>query len=230
VVEEKVEAHMVAAKVEEVRIPLQGEAHMLQKAEKARAERAPVEVARVARPEAAQKVHPTSPSRANANEQTGGSDTTTPRGSNGFYDGGASTAYRAGAISPLGVRPFFIRPFVFWWPLYYGPYGAYYYQLNDTVPAAANNTAHNKTDPVLCVCEVYDQCGCDNSNSSFTPTDYTYAVVNGTEYAVINGTLSNGTSATSAAGPSMGLYLTKSGTWTSWLLFGVITLAFVQAL
>jgi hypothetical protein len=96
---------MVAAKVEEVRIPLQGEAHMLQKAEKARAERAPVEVARVARPEAAQKVHPTSPSRANANEQTGGSDTTTPRGSNGFYDGGASTAYRAGAISPSAYDP-----------------------------------------------------------------------------------------------------------------------------
>jgi hypothetical protein len=204
---------------------------MLQKAEKARVAR--VEVVRAAHPEVAQKVHPTSPSRANTNARTAGSDTTdttAPRGSNGFYAGGASTAYRAGAVSPLGVRPFFIAPLIFWFPLFYGPYGAYYYHLNDTVPAATNNTAHNTTDPVLCVCEVYDQCGCDNSNSSFTPTDYTYAVVNGTEYAVINGTLSNATSATSAAGPSMGLYLTKSGTWTSWLLFGVVTWAFVQAL
>ena len=153
----------------------------------------------------------------------------TPRGSNGRYAGGASTPYRAGGISPLGVRPLFLAPFIFWWPFYWGPYGAYVYHLNDTVPAAPNNTAHNATDDVLCVCQAYDQCGCDDADSSYTPTNYTYTVINGTEYAIINGTLENDTSATSAAGESMGLYLTRSGTWSSWVLFGAITWAFVQA-
>jgi hypothetical protein len=44
---------ILVAKVEEVRIPLQRATHMLQRAEKA-----PVEVARAAHPEATQKVHP----------------------------------------------------------------------------------------------------------------------------------------------------------------------------
>ena len=154
----------------------------------------------------------------------------TPRGPTGYYVGGASTPYRAGGISPLGVRPFFVAPFVFWWPFYWGLHGVYVYHLNDTVPAAPNNTAHNATDDILCVCEAYDECGCDNANSSFTPTNYTYAVINGTEYAIINGTLDNDTSATSAAGESLALYLTRSETWSSWVLFGAITWAFVQAL
>jgi len=132
-------------------------------------------------------------------------------------------------VSPLGARPFFIGPFVVWWPFYYGPYGAYYCHINRTVPAPANNTAHNKTDPVVCVCAAYGQCGCDNANSSFTPFNYSIAVINGTEYAVINGTLDNDTSATSAAGSSMGLYLTEGGTWCSWMLFGVVTWVFVHA-
>ena len=37
-------------------------------------------------------------------------------------------------ISPLGLAPFFIVPFALWMPFYWGPYGAYYYHLNHTVP------------------------------------------------------------------------------------------------
>jgi len=59
-----------------------------------------------------------------------------------------------------------------------------------------------------------------------------YAVINGTEYAVVNGTLENGTTAPGAAsgGVGMGLYLTKSGAWASWMVFVLAGLLAVQAL
>lgn len=118
-------------------------------------------------------------------------------------------------------------------PFYWGPYGAYYYRINHTAPAEGNNTAHNTTDPILCVCENYQPCGCDNANGSYTaPSDVMYAVINGTEYAVVNGTLENGTTAPGAAsaGMGMGLYLTKAGTWASWMVFVLATVLAVWAL
>ena len=157
----------------------------------------------------------------------------TPRGSTGFYGGGATSPYRSGLRSPLGLTPFFILPFVFWMPFYWGPYGAYYYHVNQTVPALPNNTAHNTTDPVLCVCQNYQPCGCDDSNSTDyqLPNGTRYAVINGTEYAVVNGTLENDTSATSGAtSVRMGLYLNKSGTWASWCIFGLTALLALQTL
>lgn len=134
-------------------------------------------------------------------------------------------------MSPLGLSPFFIAPFIFWMPFYWGPYGAYYYHVNHTAPALPNNTAHNTTDPILCVCENYQPCGCDNSNGSYTiPDDTKYAVINGTEYAVVNGTLENGTTAAESVGVGMGLFLTKSGSWASWMIMGVAAVLAVQAL
>ena len=136
-------------------------------------------------------------------------------------------------MSPLGLAPFFIIPFVFWMPFYWGPYGAYYYRVNQTAPALPNNTAHNKTDPVLCVCVNYQPCGCDDDTSgNYTlPADAKYAVINGTEYAVVNGTLENGTTAPGAesSGMKIGLYLTKSGTLTSWVVFSVAAMLVIQA-
>jgi hypothetical protein len=162
--------------------------------------------------------------------------TSSPRGSNGLYRGGSTVPYRAGGISPLGLAPFFILPFVFWMPFYWGPYGAYYYHLNQTAPALPNNTAHNATDPILCVCENYQPCGCDdNDNGTYTlPSDAKYAIINGTEYAVVNGTLENGTddgtTDSTSAGMKMGLYLTQSGAWASWVVFALAALLAVQAL
>jgi hypothetical protein len=121
-------------------------------------------------------------------------------------------------------------------PFYWGPYGAYYYHLNHTAPALPNNTAHNTTDPILCVCENYQPCGCDDTdNGTYTlPSDAKYAVINGTEYAVVNGTLENGTddgtTDSASAGMKMGLYLTQSGTWASWVVFALAALLAVQAL
>jgi hypothetical protein len=139
-------------------------------------------------------------------------------------------------------------------PFYWGPFGAYYYRLNETAPApnntASNTTASNSSDPVLCICENYQPCGCDNSaNSSYTlPSDVEFAVINGTDYALVNGTLENSTTVTyppsnatidngtttvagtASSGMSMGLFLTESGKWTSWIMFGVAAWLAIEAL
>lgn len=129
-------------------------------------------------------------------------------------------------------------------PFYWGPYGAYYYRLNHTAPALPNNTDHNATDPILCVCENYQPCGCDDSSGNYTlPEGTKYAVINGTEYAVVNGTLDNSTSVdngtsgsdTNAPGPQsagvgMGLYLTKSGMCASWMVLVVAAMFAAQAI
>jgi hypothetical protein len=54
--------------------------------------------------------------------------------------------------------------------------------------------------------------------------DLKYAVINGTEYALLNGTLANWTTAPggTSSGMSLGLYLTRSGSWASWLVFATI--------
>ena len=120
-----------------------------------------------------------------------GSGSGTPRRSNGFYCGGASVPLPR--RSRFTIRPFCIPPLAFWMPICWGPYGAFYYRINDTVPALPNNTAHNATDPVLCICENYHPCGCDNLNGAYHfPVRPRYAGLNGTEYAIVNGTLENG--------------------------------------
>jgi hypothetical protein len=130
----------------------------------------------------------------------------------------------------MGLTPFFIVAFAFWMPIYWGPYGAYYYRVNYTAPALPNNTAHNTTDPVLCICENFHPCGCDKANG--TPPDLRYAVINGTEYAIVNGTLENGTTAPggTSSGAGLGLYLTRSGKWATWVVFAAATTLAFQAL
>jgi hypothetical protein len=118
-------------------------------------------------------------------------------------------------------------------PTYWGPYGAYYYRVNETAPALPNNTAHNTTDLVLCVCESYQPCGCDNANSSYTlPPDVMYTVINGTEYAIVNGTLANETviPGETSSGMFIAVYLTKTATWRPWVIGGVTVLLAIQSL
>jgi hypothetical protein len=168
---------------------------------------------------------------------TGGetiSGTGSPRGINGYYTGGARTPYLTGLRSPFGITPFFFAPFVFWMPFYWGPYGAYYYPLNATAPALPNNTAHNTSDPIICVCQNYQPCGCDDTNGTYVlPNGTMYAVINGTETAVVNGTLENGTTApggTTSSGVRMGVFLDSRGWWVSWVVFGVTVLFAIQSL
>jgi len=147
-------------------------------------------------------------------------------GGGSYYGGGASTAYRSGGRSPLGLLPLGILPIValgffagaWLYPAYQYPYSRPYSYYNQTA-------AQNQTKPVLCLCQQYSDCGCDdNTNSTFmdpilgngNPNQFNQSLVrvskvNGTDTIVLNGTLPNGTSeiVDSAASKAMG---------ASWLL------------
>ena len=117
-------------------------------------------------------------------------------GPNGYYDGGSRVPYQAGMNAPCGLMPFYVNGSASWMPYNWGPYGEYCYLLNHTAPALPTNPAHNTTDPILCICQNYNLCGCDNTGGSYQiPSSVKYSIINGTEYAIVNGTLENGTTA-----------------------------------
>jgi len=126
-----------------------------------------------------------------------------------YYGGGASVPYSAGRRSPGGLLPFAILPIaalaIFPGIWLAGAYG--YHDGNYNYHNSSNNS--NESLPILCLCQQYSVCGCDNN----TNTTYLDGVigngsaesmnasliritdVNGTRTAIINGTLPNGTTA-----------------------------------
>lgn len=153
-----------------------------------------------------------------------------------YYGGGARTPYSAGARSPLGIAPVFlgvgllsIYPGLWLYGAYNYPYTHPYSFHNRTGRANHTNTTNtrrdmgfeiveirqssdegvNETKPVICLCALYAECGCDDDGNSTTLDsiigDGTYANlnqslvtvsdVNGTSTIVLNGTLPNGTTA-----------------------------------
>jgi len=121
------------------------------------------------------------------------------------YSGGSTTPYRAGNPTPGGVRPFLYGAgaaallFPGLWLV-----GAYAYTYPRPYTYHNDTTNMNDTRPVTCLCEEYQQCGCDSSNdTSYIDTVANNASlarvanVNGTESLVINGTLPNDTDASS---------------------------------
>lgn len=105
-------------------------------------------------------------------------------------------------------------------------YGAYAYPYNHNYHYV-NQTSHkNESLPVVCVCQEYSVCGCDNNSNStyfhslFNGTEPTNSSkvrvvdVNGTEKIYINGTLPNGTTAASSTSSSSASTLLQvSGYW-----------------
>jgi hypothetical protein len=128
-------------------------------------------------------------------------------GHNRYYAGGARSPYTSGSRSSSGITPFLLPvaalaffPGVWLAGAYAYPYAhSYYYHDND------NNK--NESLPVTCLCQEYQECGCDDTNNStyyqslFNGTQpHNTSVarvvnVNGTKTIVINGTLANGTTA-----------------------------------
>jgi hypothetical protein len=98
-----------------------------------------------------------------------------------------------------------------WFPLWMAghPHGYNVYHLNRTLPAESNAYMPNNstaTYPVLCFCENYGVCGCDDITVNRTTAtnetvrwNTTYALWNGTGYSLLNGTLANGTTAPGGA-------------------------------
>lgn len=107
-------------------------------------------------------------------------------------------------------------------------YGAYAYPYNNHY-RYYNETSHQNTSlPVVCVCQEYQECGCDDNNNrtyyeslfnGTTPhntSDVRVVTINGTEKIYINGTLANGTTAERSSGSSTNAasgLLQASGFW-----------------
>jgi hypothetical protein len=149
-----------------------------------------------------------------------GSGVTPTYGGGRYYGGGATVPYTAGRRSPLGVTPFLLPlgalaffPGLWlagaWGYPWHTPY--HFYNRTD------NNTAtRNETLPVLCLCQEYGVCGCDDNGNTTYVTELLgngsladrnaslirVANVNGTKTAIINGTLPNGTTASGGTNPS----------------------------
>ncbi|KAJ5929717.1 hypothetical protein N7454_006667 [Penicillium verhagenii] len=150
-------------------------------------------------------------------------------GANRYYAGGATTPYRAGSRSALGITPFLlpVAALAFFPGLWYHP--AYVYDYNNNYNYVDDSTNKNVSMPVACLCEEYQECGCDNNTNStyyeslFNGTQpkntsvVTVAKVNDTEKIYINGTLANGTTAadSSAASGAMATMLQASGYWAT---------------
>ncbi|KAI9805809.1 MAG: hypothetical protein M1825_000423 [Sarcosagium campestre] len=157
----------------------------------------------------------------------------TPRfGGGRFYGGGASAPYTAGRRSPKGISPFVLPGValgifsgIWLYSAFAYPYNNPYYFRN-TSRFARNRTLTGTPPikfirrqdeegvvvelPVLCLCQEYSVCGCDDNDdteflTSLLPngTDGTglnetlaqVSDVNGTTTLVLNGTLPNGTTA-----------------------------------
>lgn len=127
-----------------------------------------------------------------------------------YYGGGATVPYQAGLRSPggliaitlLSIAALAIFEGIWLYPAYIYAYPQPYTFYN----ASANQ---NQTKPVECLCEQYQECGCDNNtdptylssllgNGSVSALNSTLVQVhdvNGTSTILINGTLPNGTTA-----------------------------------
>lgn len=136
----------------------------------------------------------------------------TPRnfGGSRTYAGGSSVPYTSGQRSSSGIAPLLlgagalsILPGLWLAGAYAYPYAHSHTFMNRT-------SGMNESLPVLCLCQEYSVCGCDeNGNSTYTQALYDNATsaeagkavvarvveVNGTRTLVVNGTLENGTTA-----------------------------------
>jgi len=154
----------------------------------------------------------------------GGSSSSAPRvspsysGSGGtrYFGGGATSAYSSGSRSGRGLTPYALLPVAALGGLWAGSWlygGAYAYRYPNSYTFHNGSSNTNQTEPVVCLCQQYEECGCDDNGdqtwlnsvigdgdpSKFNQTLVKVADVNGTQTILINGTLPNGTSSTSGA-------------------------------
>ncbi|KAI1202859.1 hypothetical protein F5X97DRAFT_191400 [Nemania serpens] len=166
---------------------------------------------------------------------TGGRTTTgsgpPPRyGGGAYYGGGAAQPYPAGRTSRSGIAPVLLAGAALGTVGFLGVawlYGAYSYPYTHPYNYHNATTNRNETKPVICLCDPYNTCGCDENNNqtyvnsllgngSYQALDH--SVVSVTDNTTtkqstiyINGQLPNGTTASggtddpNAAGSMMAL-------------------------
>jgi hypothetical protein len=127
-----------------------------------------------------------------------------------YYGGGAAVPYASGTRSPSGILPVVIGSIAATL-IFPGPWlgGAYSYPYQRTYTFYNESASINQTKPVVCLCQRYRECGCDDNTGSAFMNDLlrdgsysalnrslvTVAIANNTSTIVINGTLPNGTTA-----------------------------------
>ena len=159
-----------------------------------------------------------------------------------YYGGGATTAYKSGGRSPLGLAPYALGGAAL--GIFPGIWlaGAYGYNFNHPYhfhnATNTTNPRNNESLPVTCLCQKYQACGCDdNGNTTYiddllgngstsdqNSTLVRVSNVNGTKTVVLNGTLPNGTDdSSSTSGGMRQSVLEMSGFW----VVGAVVLATV---
>ncbi|CAI7638976.1 unnamed protein product [Penicillium glandicola] len=161
-----------------------------------------------------------------------GSGTRATYGGGSYYAGGSRTPYKSGSRSTGGISPYVLGgaalgffPGLWLYSVYAYPYSSHYNYYN--------NDHKNESLPIVCLCQEYSECGCDNNtNSTYYESLFNGTVpknssvvrvvdVNGTQTIYINGTLANGTTAadgsstTSSASGPVAMVLHASGYWVT---------------
>ncbi|KAI1264864.1 hypothetical protein F5Y18DRAFT_69356 [Xylariaceae sp. FL1019] len=136
-------------------------------------------------------------------------------GGGSYYGGGGTQPYRSGSRSAGGILPFVLAGTVLTAITFGGlalAAGAYAYPYHNPYTFHNATTDKNETKPVVCVCEPYNECGCDEptnqtafyndviKDGAYTSLNHTLVTVakndtTGNDTIYINGALPNGTTA-----------------------------------
>ncbi|KAF2258424.1 hypothetical protein CC78DRAFT_537798 [Lojkania enalia] len=183
----------------------------------------------------------TSPSSNAGGATRAGSGAPRRFGGGAYYGGGATVPYQSGRKSTGGLFPgallgagtaALIFPGLWLWSVY--PYYLHPYRFYNETFQNATTRGLNQTLPVVCLCEEFSVCGCDNNNSTQYLDDLvgngsyaalnkslvTVSIVNDSQQAlVINGTLPNGTTAPGGTDVAPNLRVGLSGYWIMGVMF-----------
>ncbi|KAI1077363.1 hypothetical protein F5B20DRAFT_273217 [Whalleya microplaca] len=114
--------------------------------------------------------------KGGSGSNTGGSTTTGSGvrpgyGGGTYYGGGAKQPYKSGSPSPSGIVPFVVAGAALGYIGFVGAsfaYGAYIYPYTHPYYFHNRTTNTNETKPVTCLCDYYEECGCDdNGNQTY---------------------------------------------------------------
>jgi hypothetical protein len=169
-----------------------------------------------------------------------GSGSPRPFGGGAYYGGGGAVPYTAGKRSLSGIVPFLIAGAALaLLPGLWAHHGAFAYPYTRHATFQNHTSNANETLPVLCLCQAYQVCGCDeNHNETYTQALYDnatdlpddarnftskLAMVNGTKTLVINGTLANGTTAAGGSDNAAGMLARNWGLVAVALVVGLMS-------